>query len=138
VTINQNNDSSRFGHDRCLLCGSGNPLSLKLSFREDGEFVTAQLRSPDYLQGYHGILHGGVISALLDAAMAHCLFHKNIQAVTAELNVRFLHPVSCGSHLELRAWLKSSRPPLFNVSSQLICQGQLAAKAEAKFLVERT
>ena len=128
-------DSARFGHERCLLCGAENPLSLRLRFESVGNCVKTRFKSSRYLQGYEGILHGGVIAALLDAAMAHCLFHHDIRAVTAELTVRFIHPVRCGCDLELRACIESRRPPLFKLSSQLVCDGRTEASSEAKFLL---
>lgn len=67
--------------------------------------VNALFKAESLWQGYQGVLHGGMISTLLDAAMTHCLFHQGIEAVTADLQVRFLKPVSCDQMLELRAKL---------------------------------
>jgi acyl-coenzyme A thioesterase PaaI-like protein len=41
---------------------------------------------------YTGLLHGGMTSTLLDAAMTHCLFMQGVQALTAELTVDSFHP----------------------------------------------
>ena len=79
-----------------MLCGDHNPLSLRLDFRPDAEGgVRADLQGGARLQGYDGILHGGVVAALLDAAMTHCLFHHGVVGLTAELRVRYLKPVPC-------------------------------------------
>ena len=84
------------GHANCLLCGNRNPLSLGLSFHPgDCGDINATFQAHPRLQGYQGILHGGVSSALLDAAMTHCLFHQSIEAVTGDLHVRFLKSVPC-------------------------------------------
>lgn len=125
----------RNGHDNCLVCGGGNPWSLGLRFRvSDGGTVRAQFEAHPGLQGYDGILHGGVISGLLDAAMTHCLFHHGVRAVTADLHVRFLHPVSCEALLEVKAWLLAARPPLYRVAAELVHKRQVMASAEAKFM----
>jgi acyl-coenzyme A thioesterase PaaI-like protein len=58
----------------------------------DGAVHTV-FKAHEGLQGYRGILHGGVITALLDAAMANCLFLKGVEALTGDLHVRFLKPV---------------------------------------------
>ncbi len=97
--------SARYGHGRCVICGDMNPKSLRLSFNpmNDGG-VRASFMAYAELQGYTDILHGGVTASLLDAAMTHCLFQKGVEAVTGELNIRYLRPIPCGSVLEIRAW----------------------------------
>jgi uncharacterized protein (TIGR00369 family) len=76
------------------MCGENNLFSLRLKFKPapDGA-VSTTFTGNSRLQGYDGIMHGGVISALLDSAMTNCLFQKGIEAVTAELRVRFVLPV---------------------------------------------
>jgi len=123
------------GHDHCLLCGAYHPHSWNLCFTpgSEGEVVSTFIASKD-LQGYDDLVHGGVICSLLDAAMTHCLFHQSIQAVTGDLRVRFLQPVSCEVPLELRARLLFTCPPLYQLRAELRCDGQLMAKAEGKFM----
>jgi len=127
--------SAKNGHIRCLLCGQENPWSLNLSFNPgpDGG-VSAEFQPHSGLQGYPNILHGGVIAALLDAAMTHCLFHHNIQAVTGDLHVRFVQPVPCGSVVSMRALIVSVSTPLYHLKAELIHEGQIMAWAEAKFI----
>jgi uncharacterized protein (TIGR00369 family) len=122
-------------HTQCLVCGDQNPVSLGLKFRAShGNRVSAIFQASRRLQGYDGVLHGGVISALLDAAMTHCLFHRKIEAVTADLHVRFLRPVPCISVLELQAQIVSEKPPLYQLHAELKCAEQVMARAEAKFM----
>lgn len=125
---------SKNGHDHCLLCGIKNPWSLKLSFDFDGRQATALFRPNPGLQGYRGIIHGGVISAMLDSAMTNCLFHHGIQAVTGELKVKFVHSVPCHQAIFLRAWIESSRSPLYLMKSELSLNEKTMARADAKFM----
>lgn len=129
-TISANN-----GHSRCLLCGNLNPRSLKLSFQaaEDG-IVRTRFNAVTELQGYADILHGGVIASLLDVAMTHCLFHRGVQAVTGDLHVRFIQPVSCNASLEISAWVLSSYPPLYRLRAEIVLDERIVAWAEAKFM----
>jgi uncharacterized protein (TIGR00369 family) len=127
--------SARNSHTRCLLCGSLNPLSLKLSFQADDKgVVKARFQSHHLLQGYNDIIHGGVIAALLDAAMTHCLFHHGIQGLTADLHVRYVHPVSCDATLDIRAEILSSLPPLYRLKAEALHENRVMAWAEAKFM----
>ena len=75
-----------------------------------------------------------MIAALLDAAMTHCLFHRGVQAVTGDLRVRFVQPVSCDAALDIRAWLLSFTPPLYRLKAEIIHDEHVVAWSEAKFM----
>lgn len=122
-------------HAGCLLCGAQNPLSMRLHFAADENMVIyADFTANAMLQGYQGIVHGGVICALLDSAMVHCLFNQSIEAVTGELKVKFVLPVPCNASLQLRAWVEKSFSPLYLLKAELISDDKLLASAEAKFM----
>jgi acyl-coenzyme A thioesterase PaaI-like protein len=122
-------------HDHCLLCGTQNPKSLKLEFASVGAGAVATWFRPNpELQGYDKILHGGVVSALLDAAMTHCLFSHGIQAVTGDLHVRFLRSVPCDAAMEIHGQLLASYPPFFRVRAEISADGRLLAWGEGKFV----
>ncbi|MEJ2744513.1 MAG: PaaI family thioesterase [bacterium] len=135
ITEKSRVSSTGKGHTNCLMCGSRNPFSLGLRFhtREKGR-VWARFKAKSRFQGYDGILHGGVISALLDAAMTHCLFQRGVKAVTGDMRVRFLKPISCGTELQVCAWPVSITPPLYRVAAELVLGLRVMAKAEAKFM----
>ena len=129
------NNSIQKTHKNCFICGNENPWSLGLKFQEmNDNWIYSEFQAHDKLQGYDGILHGGIISSLLDAAMTHCLFHRGIQAVTGELLVRFLHPTVCDSKLKVRARILFEKIPLYVVESELICEDEVMARAKAKFI----
>jgi uncharacterized protein (TIGR00369 family) len=96
--------------------------------------VTTRFQAHAGLQGYEGILHGGVIAALLDAAMTHCLFYHGVRAVTGDLRVRFVRPVACTVLLEIRAWVLTICPPLYHLQSEIIVDGGIMAWAKARFM----
>lgn len=122
-------------HSGCIVCGRNNPFSLGLHFESiGGGTVEACFVGGPHLQGYKGILHGGVISAVLDSAMAHCLLVQNIKAVTADLRVRFLHSIPCSSQVTIRAWLTCAVSTLYELKAEAWVDGQRMAKAKAKFM----
>ncbi len=78
----------------CFVCGLKNPNGLKLSFEIDKEKQTLKttfVASPTF-QGWDGIVHGGIISTLLDEAMAKLVFELGFQSITASLEIRFKKP----------------------------------------------
>jgi uncharacterized protein (TIGR00369 family) len=50
-------------------------------------------------QGYDGVVHGGILAALLDDAMANCLWLRGVAAVTAKMVLRYREPVQVGTRL---------------------------------------
>ncbi|MBN2362794.1 PaaI family thioesterase [candidate division WOR-3 bacterium] len=122
-------------HRHCRFCGEENPASLGLKFKtaEDG-CVYTEFECEKLLQGYEGYLHGGIICSLLDCAMTHCLFNKNVSAFTAELNVRFLKPVPVDSKLLVRACFKDRIHGMFRLKGEILTEGKLFAVADSKFM----
>jgi len=82
--------------NKCFGCGGDNASGMKLTFEQDnvsrrivGRFVLGEK-----YQGGGGFAHGGIIALLLDEAMGKVCRFREVRAVTAELTVDFLKPVS--------------------------------------------
>jgi uncharacterized protein (TIGR00369 family) len=135
ATIDQLRAVRNAEHANCVVCGRCSPASLGLEFAVVGDgSVTATFQCARRFEGYEGMLHGGVISAIADGAMTNCLFARGVRAVTAELNVRFRHPIRLGSPLEAIARVTRASAPLFLVEADLVQDGQLRATAAGKFM----
>jgi uncharacterized protein (TIGR00369 family) len=77
--------------DMCFACGDRNPRGLNLQFSvfpQKRRIETRCTLSPEF-QGWKGIIHGGIISTILDELMAKITQELGIKAVTASLEVRF-------------------------------------------------
>lgn len=122
-------------HPRCVVCGPGHSLGLqqKYTVLPDGQ-VEGTLKGNEMLQGYTGLLHGGVAAALLDGAMTNCLFAYGVQALTAELSVRYQEPILIRGVVTTRARLVESRGRLQVLCAELIQDGRIKATAKAKFM----
>ncbi len=129
--------NAKLSHDQCMVCGSreNNPDSPELVFSQypDGSVLAPFVVSLKH-QGYTGLLHGGMISTLLDAAMTHRLFMEGIQALTAELTVRFISPVSLGQTLMVCARLVGQRRGVYQLEAWLTDGPLRVARASAKFI----
>lgn len=124
-------------HAHCVVCsdGSTNPHSLQLSFKQIAENeVAADYQVDKKHQGYTDLLHGGIASTLLDAAMTHCLLSKGIEALTAELNVRFHTPVLVGDSVQIIGRLISQRRGIYLLEATLSVAKQICVKATGKFI----
>jgi uncharacterized protein (TIGR00369 family) len=81
-------------YGNCFVCGENNPGGLQLTFEIDKERETLKttfVASPVF-QGFDGLIHGGIITTLLDEAMAKLCYELGYNSVTASLEVRFIHP----------------------------------------------
>ena len=122
-------------HDRCFVCDPDNPRGLGLRFQTSADgCVIAAFSCAEVFHGYRQWLHGGVTSSLLDGAMTNCLFARGVVAATAELSIRFLHPVVIDRHAHVKAWEEKSYSPLHLLRAELVQDGKILVKASAKFM----
>jgi uncharacterized protein (TIGR00369 family) len=80
--------------NKCFGCSQKNPLGLKMKFTEIDDYIHAVWQPAEYYQGYPNVLHGGIISALLDELGGWCISVKaGTAGVTAEMNIKYIAPV---------------------------------------------
>jgi hypothetical protein len=108
-------------------------LAVKYTTEPDGS-VTARFLGHCALEGYPGLLHGGLIAALLDGAMTHCLFVRGHRGLTVELKVRYHAGVNAAEESSVRAWLKDSAHGVFQLGAELAQGGVVRARATGKFM----
>lgn len=120
----------------CFACRPDNQRGLRLVFRqnENGEMTTEWIPEPE-MEGYQGIVHGGVVSTVLDEAMAKVVDASGTAALTAELRIRFRQQVPPGSRLYVRGWIESRNKRVINAQAALTDGGGVElAHAWAVFL----
>jgi acyl-coenzyme A thioesterase PaaI-like protein len=124
-------------HAQCLICGSDDPLDLKLQFKpgEDGS-MTVIFPGERRFQGYAGRLHGGIIATLFDSAMTHCLFANGLTGVTASLNIRFRLPVTVHQAVQVKVWVEKRKLSLCRLRGTLQQNGVIKGTGEAMFWLE--
>ena len=91
-------------HPFCFVCSGSNPMGLALHYvpQADGS-VSATFLGNSALEGYSGLLHGGLIAAMLVGSMTICLFARGIRGLTAELKVRYHESVTASEEVFLHA-----------------------------------
>lgn len=123
-------------HQDCFVCGQARTiLTPSIQFKPVAQHMVAGVYKPDPgYQSYKGILHGGIVSTLLDAAMNQCLLADHIRAMTARLNVRFLAPVLVSKPVIITGQLKRQQHKLYFLESWLSLNNQVLAQANAVFM----
>jgi acyl-coenzyme A thioesterase PaaI-like protein len=112
---------SRFEDDRmCFACGKDNPDGLHLEFESIGEDVRTSVTFPRKFQGYSDVVHGGLVSTVLDETMVTLLNRMGYLALTAELSVRFREPVHVGERIDVTASLVEKRGKIFRMEASAV------------------
>jgi acyl-coenzyme A thioesterase PaaI-like protein len=123
-------------NDRCLVCGDRNPQGLRLCFAPEGDHaVTAIWRTNDAWEGFRGMIHGGIVSTVLDEAMSKAVAAVGICALTCELRVRLRQRVKVAEELRVRGWVVERRKRRITAEATLKdLEGLERAHAWATFL----
>lgn len=90
---------------QCFVCGVANPAGLKIQFIETtpGEVIADYIVPAEY-QGYPGIVHGGIVAAMLDeiSGRAHMGSGEDLHFMyTARIEVRYRRHVPVAEPLRL-------------------------------------
>ena len=121
-------------YPRCFVCGDKNPIGLNVAFYSDDDRVVARYTAGPDFEGYKDILHGGILSALLDEVMIRAVLDKGIFSLTSEICVRFKKMVRTGDQLFLEGRLVEDKGRMLVTQGKITNQqDEVVATAEGKF-----
>jgi len=119
----------------CFVCGLANPFGLHLRFYDTGPGeVTAEIIIPNHYQGYPGVVHGGIVAAMLDeaAGRAHMGGDPPRFMFTAHLEIQYRKNVPIGQPLRLVGLAgKTKGRTAASTSAIYDAEGLLLAEANA-------
>jgi acyl-coenzyme A thioesterase PaaI-like protein len=120
----------------CFACGHRNPSGLALRFRwENGTAVAETLCRPSWV-GWRGMVHGGILAAILDEAMGWAVAERGRTGLTVRITVHLRLPVVPGQQLTVRGWVERWRRRIARTAADLRTpKGTLVASAEALMLL---
>ncbi len=120
----------------CFVCGKDNPVGLSVAFEIDAatRSISAVFTPTTRHQGYEGIVHGGILSSLLDEAMAKLTFGLGIPALTAEMTVKFKNPAAPGSELRISGQIRGETRRLILAEARIERGPVIIAEATGKLL----
>jgi len=125
----------------CFVCGESNPFGLKLRFQSDGRIVETRFTPRAEHVGFRGVIHGGIISTVLDEIMVWaCAVQTKRFGYCAELKVRFLNPLAPGEEVLVRSELMANRKDrIYETKAAMISRaGAVLAEATGKYLPVKT
>lgn len=126
----------RMSTHNCFGCGPANPSGLQMKFYTDETSLFSRLTVPDHLCGWDRMVHGGVISTVLDEIMswsAITLLKRII--LTKSMAVDFLKPVFVGTELCVEGKLLSHNSEREALMAGFLYDhnGELCARSQGTF-----
>jgi acyl-coenzyme A thioesterase PaaI-like protein len=117
----------------CFVCGRLNPIGLCMTFYDNGRHeVYSQHTIAETYQGYPGIVHGGIVAAILDEVVCRVAMigdpHHFMMSV--KLEVKYRHPVPTETPLKVVGRIVRLRGRLGKAVGEVILpDGTIAAEA---------
>ena len=120
----------------CFVCGEENIAGLQTRFYVEDGLVKATLKPQEHHCGYPNVVHGGVVAAILDEAMAWaatCAIKR--MCVTADLQVRYVNRAPADRETTVTTEVVRAEGRVARVKSTLTGDdGEVFANAEARFV----
>ena len=127
--------------ERCFGCGRLNVDGLQMKFEpvEDG-VSAAEIAVPARFQSWAGVVHGGIVSLLIDEAVGWAAWHAGHPGVTARLEVRLRSPLAVGEWVRVVGRVDGVRRSLVTASGwvERIPSGEQVAEGTATLMEART
>jgi uncharacterized protein (TIGR00369 family) len=123
---------------KCFGCSPVNPSGLQMRFFTDGSAVYSWVQVPEHLCGWSNIVHGGVLTTILDEVMSWSAITllKRI-ALTRGIAVEFIKPVHMGSELKAEGRVRETGDKNDAVTEGVLydVSGEPCVRASATFKV---
>ncbi len=123
--------------DYCFVCGRENPKGLKAVFNYKEGYASCEIILSHEYQGWSGIIHGGILSCLLDEACVYAANSLGYNTVTAELKIRFRKEASPGEKILVEATATHLKSKLIQSRAKITnSHGETLAEAEGKMIIK--
>ena len=120
----------------CFVCGRENPIGLHMHFFADDDGCVYAVYVPrDEEQSYPGVVHGGLLTTMLDELIGRTAIASDLWCMTAKLEVRFRKPVPLGTPLKLKGEITKKAGRLLEGRGEIrLADGSLAVEAHGTYL----
>jgi len=118
----------------CFVCGPKNPAGLKLDFTFDGKSIRTVYVPPKEHQGYMNIVHGGIISTLLDEVMVKVAIELGKPAVTAQMDIRLKKAVATGTRIVFTSEITKETRKTLEAYAKAMVNDEVIADARGKLV----
>lgn len=123
------------GYD-CFGCSPDNPIGLHMEFFESDDEIISFWRPQEHYQGWVGVLHGGILSTLIDETAGWIVMRKlQTAGMTAKLNIHYKHPVMASeTQLTIRGHVREQKGHLVMMNLSIEnSKSEVCVEAEAVY-----
>jgi uncharacterized protein (TIGR00369 family) len=125
----------------CVICGPDNPIGLRTRWEAKDGQADAEVAVPDNFQGWRGVVHGGLVAALLDEAMWYATYSRTRASVlTVSLQARYHRPTPVSQRLHVHGQVLSTRHHLTECTAEVRDgeTGVVLASARGRFMPDKS
>ena len=122
----------------CFGCGTENPHGLQMKFESNGTQLRSKLIVEPWFRGWSNLVHGGVISTILDETMGWTVISLTRKFIlTKGMNIAFKKPVRIGTHLTITGFIREhiGERRVLAVAEIHDEAGDLCASSEGEFVL---
>ena len=121
----------------CFVCSPTNKRGLNLTFSTNEDGIEADFNLSDDFCSYTGIVHGGILSTILDEGLGWAGHPKTLKNfLTAELIIRYKKPVMSQTDYKIKARLVKLSKKIYLSEGEIIdTQGRICVTATAKYFI---
>jgi uncharacterized protein (TIGR00369 family) len=121
-----------FEPHNCFACGQLNAAGMQLQIHvEDGRSWT-EIELPRRFEGWEGIVHGGILSAIADEVMAWAVISTGELGVTVRMEMDYRRPVTVGQAIRADGWTTERRRRRFETAARIVAPGTGDVLVEAR------
>lgn len=107
----------------CFACGELNVSGLHLQLHLEPGRCWTELSLARRFEGWEGIIHGGILTTILDEVMAWSLVERDTWGVTARLSVDFRRPVTVDQPIRAEGWITDARRRVQRTAGRIVDAG---------------
>ncbi|MGV8080218.1 MAG: PaaI family thioesterase [Syntrophales bacterium] len=122
----------------CFGCGPANEHGLNMQFFGDGTSVHSWITVPGHLCGWNNLIHGGIISTLLDEIMSGSVVYVlRTMGMTRSLSVDFIRPVQAGTEIKVESRILEVKNGREATVEGILCDesGEICAKSTGTYVL---
>jgi len=132
------NPYASFPEYNCFACCPTNPSGLHMEFDKEGDEIICRWDPSEHFQGFHDMLHGGIMATMMDEIASRVVFVMlDTAGVTYQLNTRFRKPVLITKGLiTVRATLVRQQKRIAEIEARLYDgEDMLCAESQINYFI---
>ena len=131
------NSTQKLTAENCFVCGENNTGGLQITFHIENDACHGEFTPTERYVGFGNVVHGGIIYAVLDDAMANWFFLRGAFGYTAKAEIRYRSHLLIGDTGLISYHLINKKGKLLLLSSQIKSkrEDKLIAECDGSFII---